>query len=733
MTLRQKTLWITGIALVGLLVLLLSFSSTILLKGFTELEKQAVAENVSRLVNALAEQFNNLLTEAEDYAVWDDTYNYMETRNENYIKSNFVEETFKSLNLSCLVMLDTDGEMIFGKSYDSNQNQFAPISSYFLKPLKEKNLFTQNIYESNKFFGFLLLPEQIMLIASYPILTSDEQGPNRGTLIMGRELDETQMDRLTQLTHLSVTVQRLDNANLPPDFAKAYLALSNQQQVVQILDDKHIAGYILTKDIYQQPAALLRVAMPRKIYQQGLTSLYALSGFVLIFAVVCVGLVLWLFERLILARLATLSHEVMQMNVTDNLSTVTVEGSDELAHLATAINNMLKALHASNEQVRYSEASLAEAQRIAHVGNWEWDIINNRLNCSDEIYRIFGLKPQSITPTTELFLSYVHPNDRHKVSLILQKIANEEQPCHLEHRIVQQNGTIRFIHTQGEIIKNNTGQIVRIIGILQDITELKQAQAETVRLLNENRFLIHRSMAMKEEELKRLAYELHDEFGQCITAMQADAETIADLAARKQQQPLITLNKIHLSANAILEISSHAYDVVHALMQQLRPSGLDELGLVEALRDLTSTWQARHKKTRCIFRATSELHHLGETINIHLYRIVQECLTNIAKYAQASYVSIQLSVDSIKEILILCVQDNGQGMNIIQHKRGLGLIGMRERAKALEGNLQLESAPGDGVKITLTIPIAEDYLQKHRKWEHRTETGKKNEYSSVVS
>ncbi|EDN70054.1 sensory transduction histidine kinase [Beggiatoa sp. PS] len=732
MTLRQKTLWITSIALVGLLVLLLSISSTILLKGFIELEEQAVEENVTRLVNALAEQFNNLLTEAEDYAVWDDTYAYMETRDEDYIKSNLIKETFEALNLSCLVILDTHGDLVFGKSYDSKQDQLTPISNDFLEHLREKSLFTQNINESGKFFGFLLFPKQIKLIASYPILASNDEGPSRGTLIMGRNLDDAQIERLTQLTHLSVTVQRLDNPNLPPDFAKAYLALSNQQQVVQILDGKHIAGYILTKDIYQQPAALLRVAMPRKIYQQGLTSLYALSGLVLIFAVVCVSVILWLFERLVLARLATLSHEVMQINVTDNLSIVMVEGGDELAHLATAINNMLKALHASNEQVRHSEASLAEAQRIAHLGNWEWDIINNRLNCSDEIYRIFGLKSQSITPTAELFLNYVHPDDQHKVSLALQKIANEDQPCNLEHRIVQQNGEIHFIHTQGEIIKDNTGKIVRIIGTLQDISELKQAQAETLRLLEENRFLIHRSMAIKEEELKRLAYELHDEFGQCITAIQADAETIVDLAARKQQQPII-LNKINLSANAILEVSSHAYDVVHSLMQQLRPSGLDELGLVEALRDLVSTWQARHKKTRCIFRATGELHHLGETINIQVYRVVQECLTNIAKYAQASHVSIKLTVDSVKKILILCVQDNGQGMNLTQYKRGLGLIGMRERATALEGNLQLESALGDGVQITLIIPIAESHLQKHRKWEHRTEMGKKNEYSSVVS
>ena len=214
---------------------------------------------------------------------------------------------------------------------------------------------------------------------------------------------------------------------------------------------------------------------------------------------------------------------------------------------------------------------------------------------------------------------------------------------------------------------------------------------------------------------KKLARELHDEFGQCITAIQADAATIVELTTLNNHSTTYALQKITPSAHAIVEVSTHAYEIVHSLMRQLRPSGLEELGLVETLRDLVTTWQNRHQ-TRCTFITTGNLHHLGETLNIHIYRIVQECLTNIAKYAHASHVSITLNTDSITKTLTVCVQDNGSGMNPTQYKRGLGLIGMRERAQALDGDLQLESVPSKGVKIIVTIPITEESIQKYKKW-----------------
>lgn len=728
MTLRQKTFMVVGSALIGLLLMLLVVSHQILLKGFYDLETQSVENNITRLVNMLTDELYSLYVEAGDYSAWDDTYQYMIDHNEPFVTSNLSNSTFSDLNLNLIIILNKTGKIVFGKIYDSETMELQLLPTTLHSQFEYHHLFTYNETTQGKLSGFMVLNGQLILVACRPILSSKRQGPSRGTLLMGRILDQAEIKRFSRLTNLSLQVRLLNHQPLLDDFERARQQLLNTRSVIQVLSADQIAGYVLLKDIYQQPVALVRIDLPRKIYHQGLISLRSLSLVVLILALGFAVLILWLFERLVLARLAILSEEVRHIRTTEDFLTVTVLGQDELAHLATTINEMLHSLQASHARLRRSEASLAEAQRIAHVGNWEWDITNDHFGCSDEIYRIFGLPPQSCAPAVEIFLSYVHSADRHLVSNAIQQAMSQLQSINLEHRIVSHQGNERFIHLQGEFWQNNRGEVINFIGTLQDITERKLAQAETLRLLEENRFLIYRSLAIQEEERRHLARELHDEFGQCITAIQADAEAILELA---QQSPKMNdlindlgrLERIEVSANAILSVSTHIYDVVHTLMRQLRPSGLDELGLVEILQELLKNWQLRHPEINCQCTTKGELDQLGEAINITIYRVMQECLTNIAKYANASMVTIHLETDSPPQFLTFSVQDNGGGIPSIispeqkENKGGLGLIGIRERVQALDGTLRIVSAPGQGVKIILTIPISEEYQQKRRKWQ----------------
>jgi signal transduction histidine kinase len=224
---------------------------------------------------------------------------------------------------------------------------------------------------------------------------------------------------------------------------------------------------------------------------------------------------------------------------------------------------------------------------------------------------------------------------------------------------------------------------------------LEAAESRSRTLLAENRNLVHTSLHVQEEERKHLARELHDELGQCITAIQADAESIRDLSGDHDK-------RIEASASAILGVSSRIYEVVHAMMQRLRPGILDDLGLVEALQEEISAWQERNPEVNCTFKASGDLADLGERTNITVYRIVQECLTNVAKYANASQLAIDLS--SNRDGLTLRVRDDGRGMDLPVAGSGLGLIGMRERTEGLGGEFMLESQKGAGVTISVTIP-----------------------------
>ena len=132
----------------------------------------------------------------------------------------------------------------------------------------------------------------------------------------------------------------------------------------------------------------------------------------------------------------------------------------------------------AEEKLVESEKSLANAQRIAHLGNWEWDIVNNRLRWSDEIYRIFGLIPQSFDTTYEAFLASVHPDDRELVKESVSKALHEKQPYSIDHRVALPDGTERVVHEQAEVIFDNTGKAIQMNGTVQDITERKRVEEE---------------------------------------------------------------------------------------------------------------------------------------------------------------------------------------------------------------------------------------------------------------
>jgi PAS domain S-box-containing protein len=133
-------------------------------------------------------------------------------------------------------------------------------------------------------------------------------------------------------------------------------------------------------------------------------------------------------------------------------------------------------------RLRHSEASLAAAQHIAHLGNWDWNIVTGELAWSDEIYRIFGLAPQQFGATYDAFLQTVHPDDREAVIGAVNRAVADEQDYAIDHRIVRPDGSERIVHEIGEVRFSETGEALRMIGTVQDVTELRQSQREMQRL-----------------------------------------------------------------------------------------------------------------------------------------------------------------------------------------------------------------------------------------------------------
>ena len=222
-----------------------------------------------------------------------------------------------------------------------------------------------------------------------------------------------------------------------------------------------------------------------------------------------------------------------------------------------------------------------------------------------------------------------------------------------------------------------------------------QAEARASELLAHNRELAQQLIAVQESERLALARELHDELGQRCSAILIETACLRRCEVDDRAALLGAAARADMAAQSL-------YQLVGGMLRRLRPANLDALGLVAALQELCESWEER-TGVACVFHFDALDSALPERINIAVYRVAQEALTNVTKHARASQVRLTLLRDAAGDVR-LTITDDGRGMDPTLATRGLGLLGAGERAAALGGELRVESAPGGGVRLALRIP-----------------------------
>ena len=391
-------------------------------------------------------------------------------------------------------------------------------------------------------------------------------------------------------------------------------------------------------------------------------------------------------------RLGRLANAAQQVGAGDYTTTVATEIDDEVGKTAAAFNHMVSEV---SERTRRMQNLLARERVIEETSidgmvTYGDDLII--LSQNPAITSLFGYAGRALIgqPVTCL-LSDENWEGSHwkqptptRTELTGLRKDSTEFPLELFIGRVDLDGKPLYAAT------------------LHDISERKLKEHECMTLLEGNRFLVHKSLAVQEEERRYLARELHDELGQCLTAIQADARIIHDRSGDADSH-------LKASAQAILTLSSRIYAVVHSMMQRLRPVVLDDLGLIAAIEEEVNAWQQRYKTVDLQFNVDGNVSTLEETINISVYRIVQEALTNISKHSEATRVTIELAKQECDDTacLLLKIEDNGGGMDPGQRNRGLGLLGMRERIEAINGSFSIHSEPGKGLRLQARVPLPE--------------------------
>jgi PAS domain S-box-containing protein len=482
------------------------------------------------------------------------------------------------------------------------------------------------------------------------------------------------------------------------------------------------------------------------------------------------------------------------------------------------------------EQLRQSERQLAEAQRLARVGSWNWDLQNNVLSWSDELYRVSGVDPQAFTPAYEEFvMEFVHAEDRALVRGVIESSLKTQEPFSFYYRILRPDGEERVIYSRGGIVSDEHGKPVRMFGAAQDVTEHRRAEEalreaerkyhdifehagegifqstpdgryiaanpalarmygfaspeelihsrrdislqlyvdptrreefkrqleeqgvvrgfehevfrkdgsrlwisvnarvvkdeqgaiqyyegtaqdmterkaaeERLRATTEQlRALSARVHSAKEEEGTRIAREIHDELGTALTSLRWDLESVDKVISESGDEP--QLQALRERIEAMLRLIETTISSVRRISSELRPSVLDDLGLVEAIEWQAEQFQAR---TGIICRCDCALENLGfsQERSTALFRIFQEALTNILRHAQATCVDITIKAEAGEFVLI--IMDNGRGIteNEKSGSQSLGLLGMQERAHLIGGKINISGVKGEGTVITVRVP-----------------------------
>ncbi len=359
--------------------------------------------------------------------------------------------------------------------------------------------------------------------------------------------------------------------------------------------------------------------------------------------------------------------------------------------------------------LRLAEQALSEQEMqwkalatIAPVGIFRTDVNGNCVYVNKHWCELSGLTSDQAQGAG--WINALHQDDRQRVIDEWVRSCRENDRFDCEYRYVRADGTTKWILGQSTAVDSNEGGVVGYVGAVTDITILKEGHAALADAHRRIENLARRNMTLFEEERKHISRELHDEIGQTLTALKLSITRV-----RRKAVTMADISDIHESLDHSIALSDTLIDTLRNLARELRPPQLDDFGLSVTLRWYLDNL-GRQLDTSFRFDVDIGDERFSPTIELAVFRIVQEAISNALRHSQAQ--CIKVSLRWTDRYLRVTVADDGIGFvsgraspaNKGKHK-SLGLLGMSERAQSAGGQLFISSHPGDGTRIEVVFEV----------------------------
>ncbi|MGQ9525394.1 MAG: response regulator [Armatimonadota bacterium] len=749
MNLRTKTLVIVLVTSALLVAALYGSARAILLSSFTALERESVAVDVHRALSAFWLQVDEIDRNASDWAAWDDAYRFLQDRNQQFVQSNLPEATFSRLRLSFIAFVRQSGQIVYAGGYDLTAQREAPLpfglKEYLSSPTGPARRLIGHTSPSDRVAGVLMLPQGPALLSSRPILRSDQKGPIHGALIMGRLLDRNAVRELAEITHLKLTVRRTGGGPTADDARGAWVRQGGLVPVyVRPLDGQRIVGSAVVHDVFGKPALLVEVELPRTVYWQGRRSLdYTLIA-VLAVALVCGCVVSASMDRFVLSRVSGMMSQLSEIRSSSDLgSRLKVEGTDELAELGRAVNDMLTALESSIGALEESEHRYRVLFDKVQAGVFVVDPEKRRIVDANEVaVRKLGVSREQLLGSR---CQDIICTDEHAECPLTGSSGSLESA---EQKLSTQSGEeITVLRT---VVPVMLGGRMRLLESFVDITDRKRAEEEFQRA-KEAAEKAKQELEASNRELERAIESANQMARDAEIANQAKSEFLANmsheirtpmngiigmtelaLATDLTDEQREYLNMLRSSAESLLTLLNDILDFSKIEARRLELEQVD-FSLRDSLSDTVKTLAVRaHEKgleLACHIAPDVPDALVGDPGRLR--QIILNLVGNAIKFTERGEVVVRAKLKSLTDsevVLHFAVADTGIGIPKDKQRvifeafsqadgsttrkyggTGLGLAISSRLVEMMGGRIWVESEVGQGSTFHFTVKFG---LQK---------------------
>ncbi|MFA6362159.1 CHASE4 domain-containing protein [Methanoregula sp.] len=487
MDLQKKTLIVLVTFLILAIALTGVFVTVLLLSNYQSLEQKYITNDLDRTISQIKNEEHTISAIDNDWAPWDDTYDFVIGKRPDYIERNINPDTFANLNLDFMIITNHEGEIVYSGAFDPANRTIIPVTTSLLQEINANRPLMNLTAPHAETTGILMHSDTPVLITSHPIVRTDFSGTPQGVMIMGRFLDQDEIGRLSSMTIPSIAFYRVIDPAISPSLQSA-LETPGTSMIIQPTDENTVAGYALMRDISGNPALVLEITEPRDIYREGTSTVFQFIV-ILLLSELTFGIVMIFFlDRIVLSRMQSLGLQVRRIGTGSNRSSrVEMDGSDELSELATEINRMLTDIEKTNSELLKTEMRFRELAENTSDVLFTMDTAGKVLYVTPSINRYGYLIEDLISQD---FSCFVYTGDRTRVSLEFHRQVVECTPLVTTFRLVDKWGFFHWIETKSAINMDVFGKTTGINGVLRDFTDRKRAE-ESIMLANKKLNLLN--------------------------------------------------------------------------------------------------------------------------------------------------------------------------------------------------------------------------------------------------